>query len=343
MLEKARDATPLLIRVCYEYLALTFSRRHGDPSRPWNKFSIENRKEDGSRNLDYEGNWRDIFQNWEALGLSFPGYVESMISKFVNASTADGYNPYRITRNGIDWEVPDPSDPWSNIGYWGDHQIIYLLKFLEISASHHPGQLQQLLSQELFSYANVPYRIKPYRELLSIPMIPFCLMLNLSKSSKAGWRTVGSDGSLIWDKKEQVMHVNLAEKLLVTLLSKLSNFIPGAGIWMNTQRPEWNDANNALVGYGVSMVTAYYLRAFLRLLQRTVWQLLPGIPDSFRGAGCFFHRMDKALREQMQDPESHADRKGHESSHGSVWEAGVTTGRHIYQEGFSGKKVRSWI
>ena len=27
-------------RLCYEYLPLKFSRRHGDPSRPWNKFSI---------------------------------------------------------------------------------------------------------------------------------------------------------------------------------------------------------------------------------------------------------------------------------------------------------------
>ena len=57
--------------------------------------------------------------------------------------------------------------------------------------------------------------------------------------------------------------VNLTEKLLVPLLAKLSNFIPGAGIWLNTQRPEWNDANNALVGNGTSMVTLYYLRRYL--------------------------------------------------------------------------------
>ena len=31
---------------------------------------------------------------------------------------------------------------------------------------------------------------------------------------------------------------------------------------MNTQRPEWNDANNALVGYGLSMVTLYQLRRY---------------------------------------------------------------------------------
>ena len=44
-----------------------------------------------------------------------------MICKFLNATTADGYNPYRLTSLGIDWEAPNPDDPWSNIGYWGDH------------------------------------------------------------------------------------------------------------------------------------------------------------------------------------------------------------------------------
>ena len=58
-------------RLCLEYMPLKFSRRHGDPSRPWNKFSINTRSEiDGSKILDYEGNWRDIFQNWEALAHS---------------------------------------------------------------------------------------------------------------------------------------------------------------------------------------------------------------------------------------------------------------------------------
>ena len=29
------------IRLCHEYLPLTFGRRHGDPSRPWNYFNIQ--------------------------------------------------------------------------------------------------------------------------------------------------------------------------------------------------------------------------------------------------------------------------------------------------------------
>ena len=30
--------------------------------------------------------------------------------------------------------------------------------------------------------------------------------------------------------------------------------------------PEWNDANNALVGQGISMVTLYYMRRYVRFL-----------------------------------------------------------------------------
>ncbi|MCK5694957.1 MAG: hypothetical protein KAI08_18950, partial [Bacteroidales bacterium] len=340
LLEQANaGSNPNLTRLCYEYLTLSFSRRHGDPSRPWNKFSIENRKDDGSRQLDYEGNWRDIFQNWEALGLSFPGYVESMISKFVNASTADGYNPYRITRNGIDWEVPDSADPWSNIGYWGDHQIIYLLKFLELSVNHHPGQLQALLSRELFSYANVPYRIRPYGDLLEDPQDTIRFDVEREELIKTRIDAVGSDGRLMWDKKGQVVLVNLAEKLLVTLLSKLSNFIPGAGIWMNTQRPEWNDANNALVGYGVSMVTAYYLRAYVDFC-RKLFESSPqeSLKLSVEVAG-FFTRMKEALEGKMQDADTILTGKGMKSSLDLFGEAGSVYRLSLYQEGFSGKST----
>ncbi|MEI2723209.1 MAG: hypothetical protein V9H26_06575 [Verrucomicrobiota bacterium] len=258
---------PQLERVCREYLPLTFSRRHGDPSRPWNKFSITTRNADGQRSLNYEGNWRDIFQNWEALALSFPGYTAGMICRFLNASTADGYNPYRITRNGIDWEVVAAHDPWSYIGYWGDHQIIYLLKLLEQLAHHEPVALRAFLTRDIFAYANVPYRIKPYASLLANPKDSVVFDQHLEQIVQERVQAKGADGKLVWDKHGQVRLVNLTEKLLVPLLAKLSNFIPGAGIWLNTQRPEWNDANNALVGNGCSMVTLYYIRRYLTFCQ----------------------------------------------------------------------------
>ncbi len=146
-----------LVRLATEYLPLKFSRRHGDPSRPWNKFTINTRNEtDGSKILDYEGNWRDIFQNWEALACSYPAFIEGMIYKFLNASTFDGYNPYRVTKNGFDWETIEPDNPWSYIGYWGDHQVIYLLKFLETAQQHFPRLVNEMMNSSCFVYAQVP-------------------------------------------------------------------------------------------------------------------------------------------------------------------------------------------
>ncbi len=252
-----------LERLCREYLPLTFSRRHGDPSRPWNRFSIVTRKADGSRVLNYEGNWRDIFQNWEALAVSFPDYVAGMICRFVSASTADGYNPYRITRDGIDWEVVNPADPWAHIGYWGDHQLVYLLKLLEILNQHQPAALREFLQRDLFAYANVPYRIKPYAKLLQDPKETVLFDQATEELVRRRVQARGSDGRLVWDEHDRVRLVNLTEKLLVAVLAKLANFIPEAGLWLNTQRPEWNDANNALVGNGVSVVTLCYLRRYL--------------------------------------------------------------------------------
>jgi hypothetical protein len=253
-------------RLALEYLPLMFSRRHGDPSRPWNHFSIDIRNDDGSDKLNYQGNWRDIFQNWEALAISYPEFIESFVAKFVNASTADGYNPYRISKNGIDWEVLDAQDPWSNIGYWGDHQVAYLLKLLELSRRYHPGKIGGLLSKEIFVFADVPYRIKGYEALVSDPRDT--IEYDNARAGEVAKRVarLGSDGKLLSLADGSIYRVNLLEKLLLSALSKIGNFVPDGGIWMNTQRPEWNDANNALVGYGLSMVTLCYLRRFLVLL-----------------------------------------------------------------------------
>ncbi|WP_179339797.1 hypothetical protein [Winogradskyella ludwigii] len=258
-------------RLCYEYLPLKFSRRHGDPSRPWNKFSINTRSEiDGSKILDYEGNWRDIFQNWETLAHSYPAFMEGMIHKFFNATTFEGYNPYRVTKDGFDWEAIEPDDPWSYIGYWGDHQIIYLLKFLEFIEKHYPKKLANSFTQDVFVYANVPYKIKSYQDTLNNPKDTIDFDYELHDKINVVKERLGADGALLRDKNYFIHKVNLIEKLLATVLAKVSNFIPEGGIWLNTQRPEWNDANNALVGNGVSMVTLYYLRRFINFFESIV-------------------------------------------------------------------------
>lgn len=271
LLRKAHESSETeFYRLVLEYLPISFSRRHGDPSRPWNIFSINIRNEDGSPALSYQGNWRDIFQNWEALAFSYPLFTRGMICKFLNASTADGYNPYRISREGFDWEIHDPSDPWSNIGYWGDHQIIYLLRLLEISEKFFPGEMDEWFQRDIFVYANVPYRIKPFKEIVKNPQDSIVFDEDVNKKLLKKAANIGADGKLLTGKDGEIYKVNLAEKLLVSILSKLSNFIPGAGIWMNTQRPDWNDANNALTGWGVSMITLYHLRRHLEFLQKLI-------------------------------------------------------------------------
>jgi len=263
-----------LERLCGELLPLTLSRRHGDPSRPWNRFALPPVAAAGPRPVHYEGNWRDLFQNWEALAVSFPVLLPAFISRFLNATTADGYNAYRLSHDGFDWEVPDPHDPWAHIGYWGDHQIVYLHRLLTACEAHFPGLLRDWLAHDRFAFACVPYRLKPLAQLLADPHNTVAFDAALDQRLRARVTQVGADGRLLAAANGAVRLVNLTEKLLVPVLAKLANFIPGAGLWLNTQRPEWNDANNALVGRGASVVTLAQLRAHLAFLR-----------DLFRDAG----------------------------------------------------------
>jgi len=328
-----------LIRLSIEYLPLKFSRRHGDPSRPWNRFSINLRDEkDGSKILDYEGNWRDIFQNWEALAHSFPEFIDGMIFKFLNASTFDGYNPYRVTKDGFDWEVIEPDDPWSYIGYWGDHQIIYLQKFLEIIENFYPGRLQNFLAEEWFVYAAVPYTIKSHSEIVKNPKDTIDFDHEWDTRIREQRALVGADGALWVDSTKEIYHVNLIEKLLATLLAKLSNFIPEGGIWMNTQRPEWNDANNALVGNGVSMVTLYYLRRCLHHINGIIEQ---SPIDQFKISGElveFYHSVRSVFEEYHLALESEISDLDRKSMLDKLGESASEYRNFIYKNGFWGKK-----
>lgn len=256
-----------LYRLYLEYLPLSFSRRHGDPSRPWNRFSINLKDSQGNPILNYEGNWRDIFQNWEALAMSYPSYTTGMISKFLNAMTIDGFNPYRITRNGLDWEVQDPTNPWSNIGYWNDHQVIYLCKLLELEQQVNPQALDTLLNNAVFSTSNIPYRIKSYNEIEKNPRNTILFDMDLHKQLAKDTKNFGSDAKLVGKNGEPYL-TTLTSKLLQLILAKLTNLVPGGGVWLNTQRPEWNDANNALAGYGLSIVTLCYLRRLLSFMKK---------------------------------------------------------------------------
>ncbi len=325
-------------RLAMEYLPLRFSRRHGDPSRPWNKFSINTHSEDGSKILDYEGNWRDIFQNWEALAYSFPEFMENMMCKFLNASTFDGYNPYRVTKDGFDWETIEPDDPWSYIGYWGDHQIIYLLKFLEFLEKHKPGKLEEYFDKEFFVYANVPYKIKPYQDIVKNSKETIDFDLELDEKIRELRDEIGADGALLRDENNELIQVNFIEKILATTLAKMSNFIPEGGIWMNTQRPEWNDANNALVGNGVSMVTLYYLRRFLQFFKEILSKTdLKSVKVSNEVVD-FYKQVRQILDDNQHVLKGSIDDTNRKMILDGLGKAASEFREHVYEQAFWGKK-----
>ncbi|MDX5320284.1 MAG: hypothetical protein LPK45_04315, partial [Bacteroidota bacterium] len=326
-------------RLCLEYMPLKFSRRHGDPSRPWNKFSINTRSEiDGSKILDYEGNWRDIFQNWEALALSYPAFCESMIHKFLNASTFEGYNPYRVTKDGFDWETIEPDNPWSYIGYWGDHQVIYLLKLFELLDKYYPETFKGFFDEECFVYANVPYQIKSYSDILKNPKDTITFNADLDHAIRERRKSLGADAALIQDEHGAIYKVTFVEKILAMVLAKLSNFIPEGGIWMNTHRPEWNDANNALVGNGVSMVTLYYLRRFLIFLQKQIANKSSERIALSNELIIFYKKVRETFQENIGLLENGINDEEKKTILDAIGQAGSHYREHIYKRGFWGEK-----
>ncbi len=327
-------------RLCNEYLPLKFSRRHGDPSRPWNKFSINLRNEDdGSKILDYQGNWRDIFQNWEALAHSYPAFIEGMIFKFLNASSFDGYNPYRVFKDGFEWETIEPDNPWSYIGYWGDHQIIYLLKFLEFIQQYYPEKFDEYFKEDSFVYANIPYRIKPFEALIEDPKNTIDYDYKRESDIEKRREQIGADGALLTNPEGSVYQVNFIEKILATVLAKISNYIPEGGIWMNTQRPEWNDANNALVGNGVSMVTLYYLRRFLAFFKELISQsAVSEVQISVELKKCF-DQIHKTLEDSAHLLKGSINDQQRMQVLSGLGEAASSYRQTIYDQDFSGKKT----
>lgn len=110
-------------------------------------------------------------------------------------------------------------------------------------------------------------RVSPYRALL-----PSMIAVFLNASTAGGFNPCrierGGDGRLLRDAEGRIVRATLAAKLLIPVLVKIGNLVPGGGVWLNTQRPVWNDANNALAGWGLSVVTTAQLFRHLAFLEK---------------------------------------------------------------------------
>lgn len=115
-------------------------------------------------------------------------------------------------------------------------------------------------------------------------------------ASEARAAALGADGLLRHDASGDIERTTLADKLLTLVAAKLVNLVPDAGIWMNTQRPEWNDANNALAGLGVSVVTSAYLARFVEhlahLVRDTPVRVRPGLHTLLREVTALLEERD---------------------------------------------------
>ncbi|HEX7589963.1 MAG TPA: hypothetical protein VF362_03180, partial [Demequinaceae bacterium] len=271
--------------------------------------------------------------------LSYPGFAGGMIAKFLSSSTADGHNPYRVLREGFEWEVADSDEPWASIGYWGDHQVIYLLRLLESAQRHRPGSLKHLLTRPVFTYADVPYRIRPYASLLDDPHETIDFDAEASAAALDRAARQGSDGLALLGADGAVVRANGSEKLLVVALAKLANFIPEAGIWLNTQRPEWNDGNNALVGNGVSVVTLCYLRRYLAFVKDLFATIEGGGAEVAAEVALFLTEVRSALEAHAGSLGGAISDRDRRALMDALGEAGSRYREGIYAAGFSGGRT----
>ena len=200
--------------------------------------------------------------------------------------------------------------------------------------AYYPNKLATYFSKDLFVYANVPYRIKPYESILKDPKNTIDFDFEKEENIQFKRQEIGIDGALLRDTTVFIYKVNFIEKMLATVLAKVSNFIPEGGIWLNTQRPEWNDANNALVGNGVSMVTLYYLRRFLSFFKNV---LEKNSSSSFEISTELFHFFEK-LNTSFSALDLNLNHKDRKRFVDGIGEVAAEYRDRIYTSYFSGTK-----
>jgi hypothetical protein len=107
---------------------------------------------------------------------------------------------------------------------------------------------------------------------------------------------------------------------------------------MNTQRPEWNDANNALVGNGVSMVTLNYLNRFINFFENLVEKSATEEVEISSELATFFNTVVATFNQNkniLSGTVSDIDRK---TVLDGLGEAGSVFRSTIYENGFSSER-----
>lgn len=107
---------------------------------------------------------------------------------------------------------------------------------------------------------------------------------------------------------------------------------------MNTQRPEWNDANNALVGNGVSMVTLYYLRRFLNFFEGIVKNTPEKENEVSSELAVFFNQVLDTFTEHAYMLSGKVSDKDRKTVLDGLGNAASDFRTEIYENGFSSER-----
>ena len=184
----------------------------------------------------------------------------------------------------------------------------------------------------------MPYKIKSYDKILENPKDTIDFDAELDEKINQKKEELGADGALLRDESFFIHKVNFVEKIMATVLAKVSNFIPEGGIWLNTQRPEWNDANNALVGNGVSMVTLYYLQRFLTFFEEVVDNNDMNLVLVSEEIKQFFDEVVETFETYEHILEGKISDEDRKSVLDGLGNAGSTYRTLIYENGYTGAK-----
>ncbi|MDR1692240.1 MAG: cellobiose phosphorylase [Oscillospiraceae bacterium] len=268
-----------------------YSRKHGDPERDYNFFSLS---------AEYfsqgNGNFRDVCQNRRSDVFFCPEAGEVNIKTFFTLVQADGFNPLEVRgatfgegggepftagqfiKDYIKEHGVPPEEAITKLeetlpgceqlvnaafgeGYWIDHWT-YLLDLVENYLMVFPERKDGLLSAEGYRFFQSPVRILTRREA-------YVRKGDTLRQYKSLEHIEGRPHTAFLKNRDgSFAEVTLLGKMAVLALVKFSSLDPlGRGLEMDGGKPGWNDAMNGLPGlFGSGVGEAYELKRLLTFL-----------------------------------------------------------------------------
>ncbi len=178
-------------------------------------------------------------------------------------------------------------------GFWVDHWT-YNMDLVDNYLNIYPDRLEALLYEDQYKYFRSPDFVLP-RNLKYVLNNEGnvrqynALYKNSEQLELEGFDTDATNWYRL--KDQTVLKTNLAVKLLVLIINKMTNFDPsGLGLMMNSDKPGWNDAMNGLPGlFGSGMSEVIEIR-------RVIEFLIKGLSTYERS-----HSVPKEVAELMAD------------------------------------------